>query len=61
MPQTCAYRLLHLGKELPDWHPLKTGDPSSVHAAGVSVKEMTVSEATIDDEDWESHIIEEPM
>jgi len=37
MPQTCAYRLLHEGKDLPQWHPLVTGEPDSTHQAGKSV------------------------
>lgn len=36
MPSTCAYRLVAEGKDLYDWHPLKTGDPFSVVQAGVS-------------------------
>jgi len=61
LPRTCAYRLLHLGRPLPDWHPLKTGDPESVHRAGVSVRGMTVSETHVHDDDWDDHIIEEPL
>lgn len=61
LPQTCAYRLVHLGRKLPNWHPLLTGDPNSVHQAGVSVQGMTISEVTVDDDDWENHIIEEPL
>ncbi|MBN9060898.1 MAG: hypothetical protein BGP06_16065 [Rhizobiales bacterium 65-9] len=38
LPPTCAYRLVAEGKDLFDWHPLKTGDSGSVHRAGVSVK-----------------------
>lgn len=61
MPATCAYRLLHEGKSLPDWHPLLTGDPDSVHEAGVSVRGWTIPEFEVDEEDWEDHLIDEPM
>lgn len=37
LPETCAYRLLAESKPLPNWHPLITGDPDSVLAAGHSV------------------------
>ncbi|PKP70275.1 MAG: YcgN family cysteine cluster protein [Alphaproteobacteria bacterium HGW-Alphaproteobacteria-4] len=59
MPSTCAYRLRFFGKSLPDWHPLLTGDPESVHAAGQSVRGWTVSETDIPEVDWEAHIIED--
>jgi uncharacterized cysteine cluster protein YcgN (CxxCxxCC family) len=61
MPQTCAYRLVHEGRPLEDWHPLISGTPDSVHKAGVSVKNKTVPEFEIDEDDWEEHIIEEPI
>ncbi|MEW2911206.1 YcgN family cysteine cluster protein [Leisingera sp. JC11] len=60
MPETCAYRLLWQGKPLPDWHPLLTGTPESVHEAGVSVRGWTVSEFEISEDEWEDHIIDEP-
>ena len=60
MPQTCAYRLLWQGKPLPTWHPLLSGDPDSVHRAGVSVRGLTVPEFEVEEDDWEDHIIEEP-
>jgi uncharacterized cysteine cluster protein YcgN (CxxCxxCC family) len=60
LPVTCAYRLRHQGRPLPDWHPLVTGRPDSVHEAGVSVKGRTLSEFDTPEEDWEDHIIEEP-
>ncbi|MDE2632427.1 MAG: YcgN family cysteine cluster protein [Paracoccaceae bacterium] len=61
MPKTCAYRLLWSGKPLFDWHPLISGDPETVHTANISVRGITLSEFDINEEDWEDHIIEEPL
>ena len=58
MPDTCAYRLLAEGKPLPDWHPLKSGDPRSPERAGISVKGQLVPEGQVPEDDWEDHIVE---
>lgn len=57
LPDTCAYRLLDEGKTLPQWHPLRTGDPDSVHRAGISVRGKTVNEEGVHDDDLENYII----
>jgi uncharacterized protein len=59
MPSTCAYRLRAEGQDLYDWHPLISGDPQSVHKAGMSVQGWTVPEFDVDEDDWEDHIIED--
>lgn len=60
MPASCAYRLRHEDKPLPDWHPLLAGGPDRMHAEGRSVKGWTVPEFEVDEDDWEDHLIEEP-
>ena len=61
MPETCAYKLLWQGKPLFPWHSLISGTPESVHAAGVSMQQRTVAEFEVSEDDWEDHIIEEPL
>ncbi len=59
MPATCAYRLLHEGDPLPDWHPLITGTPDSVVKAGASVKDWAIPEYDVDMDDIEDYIVGE--
>jgi len=59
MPSTCAYKLLADGKPLPEWHPLVTGDPESVHRAGISVRGRAVSGDQAGD--LEDHIVTWPV
>ena len=57
LPQTCAYRRLSNGMDLEWWHPLVSGDPDTVHQAGISVRGRTVNETDVPVDRLEEHII----
>jgi uncharacterized protein len=57
LPESCAYRLLAEGQELPSWHHLVCGDPSAVHRAGISRAGQMLPEDAVPEDDWEDHII----
>lgn len=61
LPPSCGYRLIAEGQDLYWWHPLVSGDPETVHLAGVSVRGRTVPEEGLDVDDFENHIVEWPF
>jgi uncharacterized protein len=61
LPPTCGYRLLAGGRDLYWWHPLVSGDPDTVHAAGISVRSRSVvSEEDVGIADYEDRIVTWP-
>ena len=58
LPPTCGYRLVAAGRDLAWWHPLVSGDPDTVHRAGVSVRGRAVRERRAGA--LEDHIVEWP-
>jgi hypothetical protein len=57
LPATCAYRLVAEGQDLKWWHPLVSGDPGTVHRAGISVRGRVVSEDDVPVEDYEERLV----
>ena len=60
LPGSCAYRLVAEGHDLYWWHPLVSGDPDTVHQAGISVRGRTIGEREVALPNWEDHIVDWP-
>ena len=59
LPATCGYRLVAEGRDLNWWHPLISGDPDTVHQAGVSVRGWARCESKVKPSSMHRYIIKD--
>lgn len=57
LPSTCAYRLVAQGLDLPDWHPLLSGNRDSAVEQGHSVAGLVLDEEYVHPDGFDEHII----
>ena len=57
LPDSCAYRLVHEGKDLYPWHHLVCGDREEIHRQGWSCQNKTVTEEGVSDDDAMDYVI----
>lgn len=59
LPDSCAYRRLASGRDLPSWHPLITGSKEAMHLTGMSIQGKVIDERRV--KDIEDHIVLWPL
>lgn len=57
LPNSCAYRLVAEGKDLPIWHHLICENHDAVHTERISQSGRMLSEQDVNENEWEQHLI----
>lgn len=57
LPDSCAYKLVANGRDLPEWHHLRSREPDAVHKAGASVRGRVIHYGEVHPDDHESMIL----
>ena len=56
MPETCAYKIIDQGGQLPKWHPLVCGNNKEIVKSGNSVKNKVINELKVKKQNLPNHI-----
>ena len=56
MPETCAYKILDQGGQLPKWHPLVCENTEEIVKSGNSVKNKVTNEEKVKTKDLQNYI-----
>ena len=57
LPETCAYKRVAEGRDLPKWHPLRSGVSNQLHLRGHSVMGKVRSAAGVCEDDYQDHLL----
>ena len=58
LPNSCSYKLIHEGKNLPNWHPLIQGNRIKMEKGKHSVRGRVISEKKIKKENIEKYVFD---
>lgn len=57
LPDSCSYKVVARGEDLPSWHHLVSGDRQLIHKKGKSLQDLLLSERDVPEHEIEDRII----